>query len=131
MSKHIVSSAVLPARPERLYEMYLDPESHSAFTGGTVEIGPHPGDPFRAFDGMLTGSMIHTQAGRLIAQTWRSTSWPAEASDSVVVLTFWPQAGEGRIELVHAHVPDEDVDGVSEGWHKYYWGPWRTYLSRP
>lgn len=131
MSRHIISSAVLPARPEQLYEMYLDPASHAAFTGSPVEVGPKPGDAFRAFDGKLTGATVHTQAGRLIVQTWRSSNWPADAIDSVVVLTFWPHANEGRIELVQSHVPDDDFDGVSEGWHKYYWGPWRTYLSRP
>ena len=100
MSRHIISSAVLPATPERLYEMYLDPASHASFTGSSVEIGPNPGDAFRAFDGMLTGSMVHTQPGRLIVQNWCSKNWPADAVDSVVVLTFWPQADEGRIELV-------------------------------
>jgi len=111
--------------------MYLDPVSHAAFTGSPVEIGPKPGDAFVAFDGMLTGETVHTQSGRLIVQTWRSQNWKPEAVDSVVVLTFWPQADEGRIELVHTHVPDDDFDGVSRGWHKFYWGPWRTYLSRP
>lgn len=131
MSRHIISSAVLPARPEHLYEMYLDAAAHEAFTGSPVEIGAKPGDPFRAFDGMLSGSMIHAQSGQLIVQTWRSSNWAADTPDSVVVMTFWPQADEGRVEVVHTHVPDSDFDGVSEGWHKFYWGPWRTYLSRP
>jgi hypothetical protein len=31
---------------------------------------------------------------------------------------------------VHLNVPDEDFAGVSQGWEKYYWGPWRDYLHK-
>ena len=36
----------------------------------------------------------------------------------------------GRIDLMHVNVADHDVEGVSEGWKKYYWDPWRAYLSK-
>jgi hypothetical protein len=48
----------------------------------------------------------------------------------VLVLTFYPEADGGRIELVHVNVADEDFAGVSHGWEKHYWTPWRAYLSR-
>jgi hypothetical protein len=28
------------------------------------------------------------------------------------------------------YVADHDVEGVTEGWKKYYWDPWRAYLSK-
>jgi hypothetical protein len=61
-------------------------------------------------------------------QTWRSANWGASAIDSVLVLSFWPQVDGGRVELVHVNVADDDFAGVSHGWEKYYWTPWRTYL---
>ncbi len=66
---------------------------------------------------------------RLIVQTWRSKNWPAEAIDSVLILSFWTQQDAARIELVHVNVPEEDFAGVSQGWEKYYWTPWRSYLA--
>jgi len=27
-------------------------------------------------------------------------------------------------------VADRDVRGVTEGWRKYYWRPWRAYLTK-
>jgi hypothetical protein len=27
-------------------------------------------------------------------------------------------------------VPEEDFAGVSEGWPKFYWNPWRVYLEQ-
>lgn len=62
-------------------------------------------------------------------QTWRSAKFPASAADSVLVLSLWPEAGGGRIELVHANVPEEDFAGVSQGWERYHWTPWRAYLA--
>jgi len=34
MPRTIQLAAVLPAPPERLFDMYLDPKEHAAFTGG-------------------------------------------------------------------------------------------------
>jgi activator of HSP90 ATPase len=109
--------------------MYLDAGAHGAFTGAPVTVEPHVGAPFSAFDGMLTGTILHLEPGRSIVQRWRSGNWPAEAIDSTLILSFRPQGAGGRIELVHVNVPDEDFAGVSHGWEKYYWTPWRAYLS--
>ena len=109
--------------------MYLDADSHTAFTGAPAAVEPRPGSPFRAFDGVLTETIVHLEPKRLIVQTWRSANWGAEAIDSVLVLTFWPDGEGGRIELAHINVADDDFAGVSRGWEKYYWTPWRAYLS--
>ncbi len=130
MPRNIVLAATLPAPPERLYDMYLDAEAHAAFTGAPVRIEPRAGAPFSAFDGMLSGTILHVEPKRLIVQTWKSGNWPEGAVDSVLTITFWPQGDEARIELVHANVPDVDFAGVSQGWEKYYWTPWRAYLTK-
>jgi activator of HSP90 ATPase len=120
---------VLPAPAERLYDMYLDPELHAAFTGKPVTIAGRAGAPFRAFDGALTGAILHVAPKRQIAQLWRSVNFPADAIDSVLILTFWPLGNEGRVELQHINVPVSDFAGISDGWQKFYFTPWRIYLS--
>jgi len=129
MPKNVVQAALLPALPDTLFDMYLDPAAHAAFTGAPVTIAAQAGAPFAAFDGVLSGTIRHVEPKRLIVQTWRSANWPADALDSVLVLSFWPQDEGARIELVHVNVPEEDFAGVSQGWEKYYWTPWRTYLE--
>ena len=128
MPRNIIMAASLPAAADRLFDMYLDAASHGAFTGLPVTIEPRPGGVFRAFDGMLSGTILHIEPKRLIVQTWRSGNWPATAIDSVLTLSFWPEKDGARIELVHVNVADEDFAGVSQGWEKYYWTPWRAYL---
>ena len=129
MLKNVIIAASLPATPEVLFDMYLDAQAHAAFTGAPVTIEPRAGAPFCAFDGMLTGAILHVEPKRLVVQTWRSANWATEAIDSVLVLTFWPEREGGRIELVHVNVPQDDFAGISHGWEKYYWTPWRAYLD--
>lgn len=130
MPKLVQQSVTLPAPPERLYDMYLDPSLHAAFTGAPMTIGSTPGAEFRAFGDMLSGRMLHTVPKRMIVQTWRASHWKPEDLDSTLILTFWSDPAGGRIDLAHVNVADHDFEGVSEGWKKYYWDPWRAYLSK-
>ena len=130
MPRNIIMAATLPAAPDKLFDMYLDAEAHAAFTGLPVRLEPHAGGVFRAFDGMVTGTILHIQPKSLIVQTWRATSWPLTEIDSVLTLSFWPAEDGARIELVHVNVADDDFAGVSQGWERYYWTPWRTYLTK-
>jgi activator of HSP90 ATPase len=129
MPKNLIIAASLPAPPETLFDMYLDPGAHTAFTGSPVTIEARAGAPFRAFDGSLTGTILHFEPKRLIVQTWRSINFYNEDIDSVLVLSFWPEDGGARVELVQVNVADRDFAGVSHGWEKYYWTPWRSYLA--
>jgi len=129
MPRNIIMAASLPATPDKLFDMYLDAAEHAAFTGLPVTIEPRAGGVFQAFDGMLSGTILHIEPKALIVQTWRSVNWPLTAMDSVLTLSFWPAEEGTRIELVHANVPEEDFAGVSQGWEKYYWTPWRLYLT--
>lgn len=39
--KNVILAALLPATPDKLFNMYLDAESHAAITGASVIIEPH------------------------------------------------------------------------------------------
>ncbi len=129
MARTIQLAASLPAAAERLFDMYLDPVEHAAFTGAPVTISAQPGAAFRAFDNVLTGTILQVVPKRLIVQSWRSPHWAPADLDSTLILTFVPEKDGGRIELVHVNVADQDFAGVSQGWEKFYWTPWRAYLG--
>jgi uncharacterized protein YndB with AHSA1/START domain len=130
MPRSVTMAVDLPASPARLYRMYLNPREHAAFTGAPVKIAARSGAPFVAFDGALSGTVLQVVANRLIVQSWRSTQFARKELDSTLILTFWPHKDGARIELTHVNIADSDFAGVSEGWSKYYWVPWRAYLQR-
>ena len=132
----IQQTIVLPAGAEDLFEMYLDPAMHAAITGAPVTISPEPGTTFQAFGGQLTGTILSVVRPWLIVQSWRSMMFKPDDGDSTLILSFSADAADpsghpqGRIDLVHLDVPDHDYQGVTEGWPKFYWTPWREYLNR-
>ena len=130
MRSSIAQSAILPAPAERLYATYLDPARHAAVTGAPVTVGAEPGAPFRAFGGQLSGTMLAVVAPRLIVQSWRSMNFREGDPDSTLILAFVPEGANGRIDLIHIDVPEQDFQGVSDGWEKYYWTPWKRYLAQ-
>lgn len=129
MPRTVTMAVELPASPARLYKMYLDPKQHAAFTGAPVKIAARIGAKFEAFDGALSGTILQLVPNKLIVQSWRSSEFGRRDFDSTLILTFWPEKKGGRIDLTHVNVADRDFAGVSEGWSKYYWIPWRNYLT--
>ena len=129
MRSIIYQSVLLPAPASLLFDMYVDASQHAAFTGHPVTIGEDSGCEFRAFDGMLSGTMLKVIRPRLVVQSWRSMKFNDEDQDSTLILSFEEQGEEGRIDLVHLDVPEVDYVGVTEGWEKFYWIPWREYLN--
>jgi uncharacterized protein YndB with AHSA1/START domain len=130
MARTIQLAASLPATPDRLFDMYLDSVEHAAFTGSLVTISAQPGAPFRAFNNVLTGTILQVVPKRLIVQSWRSPYWGPDDIDSTLILSFLPEKEGGRIELTQVNVVDTDFAGVSHGWEKFYWTPWRAYLTK-
>jgi len=129
MRNIIHQTVLLPATAENLFNMYMDPSVHEAITGSKVEISDQQGSEFKAFNGMLTGSMLTVVKPTLIIQSWRSGHFKDSDADSTLILSFSPEKDSGRIDLVHLDVPDHDYDQVVEGWKKFYWKPWRKYLE--
>jgi activator of HSP90 ATPase len=130
MPATIEQSVRFPATARELFDLYVSPKHHAAFTGGAVKISRKAGSRFSAFGGMLTGVTLAAEPGKLVVQRWRSGGWKETDPDSVLVLSFVQDGSRGRIDLVHANVPDHDRDGVTKGWEKYYWKPLRAYLKR-
>ncbi len=130
MTSAIEQSLVFSASPATLYGFFMDSAKHTAGTGMPAKISPKVGGKWSAFGGMILGENLLLIPGRRIVQTWRSSQWKKEDPDSILVVSFQRASGGGtRVQLVHVGVPRYDHDGVKKGWVKYYWKPWKKYLT--
>ena len=129
MRNVIHQSVILPERAEVLFDMYMDASVHTTITSAPVTINKNDDGGFQAFNGVLSGIFLQVVKPSLIVQLWRSTQFNDSDPDSILILSFIPVGDEGRVDLVHLDVPDHDYKGVSEGWEKFYWVPWRKYLE--
>lgn len=130
MRKTIFKTVVLPARATDLYAMYMDPEAHAAITGAPVRISEESGSPFEAFNGLIRGTTLQVVMHRVIVQSWRSVNFDKAALDSTLVISFTPEDEDGRIDLVHVDVPDNEFQNVAVGWDSRYFTPWLEYLKK-
>jgi activator of HSP90 ATPase len=117
------------ATPAKLYELFADSAKHSAATGMPAKISKKVGGNWTAFGKMLLGKNLVIVPNKMIVQTWRSSEWKKSDPDSILVVTFEKAKGGAKVDLVHVGVPEYDHDGVTKGWIKFYWEPWKTYLN--
>lgn len=131
MLRIVEQSVQLPATPDALYRMYLDPHEHAAITGSpAVRIAPEEGAEFSAFDGRISGRILALTPGRQIVQSWRSFEWRPQDLDGTLVLVFSPDPTGGRIQSCLVNAPEHLFEKLAANWPMRYWDPWRAYLAR-
>jgi activator of HSP90 ATPase len=115
--------------PADLYELFMDSAKHSAATGMPAKIRRAVGGKWSAFGGMILGKTLAFVPNRMIVQAWRSSAWKKTDPDSILVVHFEKSPGGAQVHLAHVGVPSYDHKGVTQGWKKYYWEPWKVYLK--
>jgi len=129
MTDAIQQSVEFEASPKTLYDLYMNSAKHTKATGAPAKISPKVGGTFTAWGKSLRGKNLVLVPGKMIVQLWRSTGFHKSDPDSILILTFNKTATGTRVDLVHVNVPEQDHLGVTQGWPKYYWEPWRAYLA--
>jgi len=129
MTPTIEQSVTFKATPAALYELFMDSAKHSAATGAPAKISRKVGGKWAAFGGMLWGKNLSLVPNRLIVQSWRSSQFKTADDDSILVVRFERASGGTTVTLRHVGVPKHDHKGVTRGWKKYYWEPWKEYLK--
>jgi activator of HSP90 ATPase len=129
MPKTFTQKLHFAASPAELFKLYADPKLHTAATGSPATGGAKPGRVYSAWDGYIRGKTLHVEEDRLIVQTWRASDWRAEDPDSILVLLFLADATGSTLHLTQANVPDDQAEGLKEGWTEFYWRPWKKWLA--
>ena len=108
----------------------MDSAKHSAATGMPAKVSRTVGGKWSAFGGMILGKNLVLIPNRMIVQAWRSSKWKKADPDSILVIGFEKAAGGATtLHLVQVGVPSYDRQGVTDGWVKFYWDPWKVYLA--
>jgi activator of HSP90 ATPase len=115
--------------PADLYALFMDSAKHSAATGMPANISRKVGGKWSAFGGMVQGKNLALVPERMIVQAWRSSAWKKADPDSILVVRFEKTTGGATAFLTHVGVPKYDHGGVTKGWKKYYWKPWKKHLA--
>lgn len=120
----------VPASPEEVYQAFVDPKKHTAFTGSKATSNPKVGGRFTAWDGYISGKNVELERGKRIVQEWVTTEWPKNYPPSRLELTFEEAKGGTEISMVHSNVPAEQKEELKEGWAESYWKPLKDYFKK-
>lgn len=120
----------IAAKPEEVYDAYLDPKKHAAFTGAGATGVPKEGGKFTAWDGYISGKFLKLEKGKRIVQEWVTTEWPDGYGPSVVDLSFGKKGNGTEIRMVHSKIPAEQAESYGQGWIDFYWKPMKKYFEK-
>ena len=126
----IRQTVLIDASPAEVYEAYVDPKKHAAFTGQSATGTPGVGRRFSASDGYIGGRYLELEKGKKILQEWTTAEWPSGYPPSLLELKLKAKGKKTELTMVHTKVPEEQVEYYAEGWKEYYWAPLRKYFAK-
>jgi len=116
--------------PEDVYKAWLDSALHTEMTGGDALIDPKPGGKFTAWDGYISGHTVELEPNKRIVQRWRTTDFPDDAPDSLVVIELEPIDDDGcLLKMDHTEIPDGQGNDYLGGWEDHYFEPMREFFG--
>jgi activator of HSP90 ATPase len=130
MSESIKISTVLPTSAEKIYKAWLDSNAHSKFTGSKAKINPKLKGKFTAWDGYISGTNLELVPFKKIVQSWRTTEFPEDASDSRLEIIFEEIPKGTRVTLVHTQIPDGQSSEYKKGWKDFYFDPMKSFFVK-
>jgi activator of HSP90 ATPase len=122
-------SAVIPAKPQAIYQAWLSSDGHAAMTGSPARVEGGVGGIFTAWDGYISGKTLELEADRRIVLAWRTTEFPDGSPDSKVEILLEPVNGDTKVTLLHSQIPDGQTEDYRRGWEEFYFTPMRAYFS--
>lgn len=119
----------LPVPARRVYSAWLDSAEHSAMTGAKATCSRDVGGEFTAWDGYIRGKNLLLIENKKIVQSWRSSEFPEEASDSVLSIQLIEREGKTEVVLEHSDIPPGHAVEFQSGWIEFYANPMQKYFA--
>ncbi len=126
----ITQKVIIPALPEEVYDAFLDPKKHAAFTGAEATGDPRVRGEFTAWDGYITGKNLELIKGKRIVQEWSTSEWPEGYPPSRLEVTFRKVKDGTELTMVHSQVPAEQAEEYRQGWFDNYWDLLKDYFGK-
>ncbi len=121
---------IIPASPDEVYQAFIDPKKHTAFTGSKATGIAKVGGKFTTWDGYSFGKFLEFEPGKCLVQEWQTTDWPEGYPPSKFVLTFKAVPEGTEVTMVQSDVPKEQEEDLAEGWVEFYWNPLKEYFQK-
>jgi uncharacterized protein YndB with AHSA1/START domain len=117
----------IAARPETVFDFFVDPEKMRQWKGTRAELDPRPGGIYRVEineQAIAKGEYIEVEAPNRVVFTW---GWEGQESgehavppgSSRVEIDLTPDGDGTLVRLRHLDLPDESREIHGQGWDLY------------
>jgi activator of HSP90 ATPase len=128
MCKPVHHEVEFSAKPNDVYNAYLDSRRHARITGQPAKMSKKEGGKFSAGGHYISGYNVELVPGKRIVQAWRASEWP-KGSYSILRLELKSKGKGSKVIVDHLGIPDRFRDGVDKGWYEFYWNPMKAYFG--
>jgi len=123
-------SDIIPAKPEEIYQAWLNTEGHAEMTRSSANVDGKVGGKFSAWDGYIFGTTLELTPNRRIVQAWRTSEFPDNAPDSHVEVLLEEVASGTKVTVIHNDMPEDQVESYRQGWEDFYFKPMKNYFRK-
>ncbi len=130
MKNGFTISDIIPAKPEEIYQAWLNTEGHAEMTRSSANVDGKVGGKFSAWDGYIFGTTLELTPNRRIVQAWRTSEFPDNAPDSHVEVLLEEVASGTKVTVIHNDMPEDQVESYRQGWEDFYFKPMKNYFRK-
>jgi activator of HSP90 ATPase len=114
------------AEPSDIYSAITNPYTIELWSGYPAEMSTEPGSEFSLWEGDITGKNLEFIPDRKIVQQWY---FGEQQEKSIVTIAIAPDRENSIVTIEHTNIPDEEYDGIAEGWREYYFEAIRNFFN--
>jgi len=114
------------AEPSDIYSAITNPYTIELWSGYPAEMSTEPGSEFSLWEGDITGKNLEFIPDRKIVQQWY---FGEQQEKSIVTITIAPDRENSVVTVEHNNIPDEEYDGIAEGWREYYFEAIKNFFN--
>ena len=114
------------AEPSDIYSAITNPYTIELWSGYPAEMSTESGSEFSLWEGDITGKNIEFIPDRKIVQQWY---FGEQQEKSIVTITIAPDRENSVVTVEHNNIPDEEYDGIAEGWREYYFEAIKNFFN--
>jgi activator of HSP90 ATPase len=94
--------------PEKLFSAFMESKTISDATGYDTSFGKKAGDEFIAFNGGVTGKILHVIPNSMIVVSWRWLTRKKDYADTISVMVFSKHERGTKLEISHINLPETE-----------------------
>jgi uncharacterized protein YndB with AHSA1/START domain len=120
----VVHEILVSARPETVFEFFIDPRKMTRWKGRKAELDPRPGGIYRveiSDQATARGEYVEIVPNERVVFTWgwEGEGMPVPPGSSTVEITLTPENDKTLVRLVHRDLPVEARESHDDGWSKF------------